>query len=488
MLSRSAFLLSAALAERFGDWKITEVKSVLSWKEGTVDIEHKVKAKNIGKVAAKTIYAGLPQAFGDKVGLATASTDNKDIPLTVTAGTEASKLWSLALKEPVAPGKSVSFVFEMTLGHVFKPFPERSLMLEKNQVILNAPLTLLFPYPVDSVSASLVNIPGSVSDIQPAGRLEGSSIFWALTPTEPFHAPSLTVRAMHPHSIPNFKSVRRVVELSPWSNVVVSEEYQLFNEATALESEFSRLPFSYQKNMGRDAFMFRVDGQLDQVTGILPRYAKNVHYFDVIGNVSTSTGRRIPKQYVEVSLEPRFPLLGGWRTEFQFQYELPHKFVSKVGADGKLELSLPLNHPFVGVFTDSLELEVMLPEGASEIEVIAPRGISQVEFETRKSWFDTPLFGGHVVAKFRVNGSFFLPQREALNHKFTVRYRLGWFWEARPTLLMSLYVLILVAVIVALSPRAILPEPESPSVLSVASETSYTVVETKAVQESKKRK
>ena len=54
----------------------------------------------------------------------------------------------------------------------------------------------------------------------------------------------------------------------------------------------------------------------------LPAAARDVYYRDVIGNISTSN-MQIQEEAVEVELRPRFPLFGGWKTQYYIGYNVP---------------------------------------------------------------------------------------------------------------------------------------------------------------------
>lgn len=57
-------------------------------------------------------------------------------------------------------------------------------------------------------------------------------------------------------------------------------------------------------------------------TATLPAGAKDIYYRDQIGNISTSAIRYVPGA-VELRIEPRFPLFGGWKTQFYQGYNVP---------------------------------------------------------------------------------------------------------------------------------------------------------------------
>ena len=54
----------------------------------------------------------------------------------------------------------------------------------------------------------------------------------------------------------------------------------------------------------------------------LPASARDVYYRDAIGNISTSN-LLVQDDVVEVELRPRFPLFGGWKTEYYIGYNVP---------------------------------------------------------------------------------------------------------------------------------------------------------------------
>lgn len=54
----------------------------------------------------------------------------------------------------------------------------------------------------------------------------------------------------------------------------------------------------------------------------LPAAARDVYYRDVIGNISTSN-LQVQEEAVEVELRPRFPLFGGWKTQYYIGYNVP---------------------------------------------------------------------------------------------------------------------------------------------------------------------
>lgn len=55
---------------------------------------------------------------------------------------------------------------------------------------------------------------------------------------------------------------------------------------------------------------------------MLPASARDVYYRDEIGNISTSHLHET-EEGVELELRPRFPLFGGWKTNYYIGYNVP---------------------------------------------------------------------------------------------------------------------------------------------------------------------
>jgi oligosaccharyltransferase complex subunit alpha (ribophorin I) len=55
---------------------------------------------------------------------------------------------------------------------------------------------------------------------------------------------------------------------------------------------------------------------------LLPPGAHGIYYRDQIGNISSS-GLRHLQNALELTVETRFPLFGGWKTQFYQGYNVP---------------------------------------------------------------------------------------------------------------------------------------------------------------------
>jgi oligosaccharyltransferase complex subunit alpha (ribophorin I) len=136
------------------------------------------------------------------------------------------------------------------------------------------------------------------------------------------------------------------------------------------------------------------------ITAALPPNVYETYYRDIIGNVSTSKLTYKASQ-TTVDLDMRFPLFGGWKSNFYIGYSARlSDFVSAEGNNYKLELDWIT--PFANVVTDELTFQVILPEGCTDIKSNgAEIGLEGPVYETRLTYLDSKWFGGgRPVLKF----------------------------------------------------------------------------------------
>jgi len=69
-----------------------------------------------------------------------------------------------------------------------------------------------------------------------------------------------------------------------------------------------------------------------------------------------------------MTLIPRFSLFGGWRSNFEFGYNLPlHHYLFKSGNTYLFKQVFGI--PFIDMITKNYTMKVILPEGAINIKV-----------------------------------------------------------------------------------------------------------------------
>ncbi len=109
------------------------------------------------------------------------------------------------------------------------------------------------------------------------------------------------------------RSLKRQIEVSLWGNIAVEDQIEVEHYGARLRGPFSRL--DYQRGVGMHA-------SVNSLKMILPAAARDIYYRDEIGNISTNHVRKLYDS-VEVDIQPRFPLFGGWKTFYVIGYNLP---------------------------------------------------------------------------------------------------------------------------------------------------------------------
>jgi oligosaccharyltransferase complex subunit alpha (ribophorin I) len=200
------------------------------------------------------------------------------------------------------------------------------------------------------------------------------------------------------HSVNNkpfakFSQAEREIEVSHWGNIAVEETYELKHVGAKLIGGFSRFDYqTYQINRANDYPVFTT------LTAYLPLESRNIYYRDQIGNISTSD-ITVDNGELNMDVTTRFPLFGGWKTEFYIGYSVPTDVALSVDADRADRYALSLNYftIFDNIWIDDMEIKIILPEGCSDIDVNVPYEISEQTFGRRFTYLDTKFNGGRPV-------------------------------------------------------------------------------------------
>jgi len=201
------------------------------------------------------------------------------------------------------------------------------------------------------------------------------------------------------------------VEVSHWGNIAIEYFSKIYNSGATLKGEFGRV--SYNKHNpanGKTA--------VKQLYAEIPYHAWGAFYYDEIGNISTSRAWRDSKdKVVKLGLEPRFPILGGWKTTFNLGYNLPpQKFLYQNITSGKYVLKQLFYIDLHELVSEDYTLKVILPEGAYDISADLPFEIEEQLTSTTFSYLDTIgrptlIFKKSLVAQYH-------------NQYFHINYRL----------------------------------------------------------------
>lgn len=68
-------------------------------------------------------------------------------------------------------------------------------------------------------------------------------------------------------------------------------------------------------------------------------------------------------------MTPRFPILGGWKSNFFIGFNLPTKFHVSTDGHDLYTLNLTYGLPYEDLLARNYTVRVVLPEGSSDIKV-----------------------------------------------------------------------------------------------------------------------
>jgi oligosaccharyltransferase complex subunit alpha (ribophorin I) len=180
----------------------------------------------------------------------------------------------------------------------------------------------------------------------------------------------LSVHYLNNYPMAKFSTMAKELEVSHWGAITVEEIYELKHAGAVLKGGFSR--FDYQMRRTGSSPSFR------SLVTTLPGTASNIYYRDQIGNISTSEMKTDKNGDIEMEIQARFPIFGGWQTQFYLGYMIPTENALFVDAEtGKFSLKFDFFTAFNDVWVEDMELKVILPEGCTDISVKVPYAVEQ---------------------------------------------------------------------------------------------------------------
>jgi oligosaccharyltransferase complex subunit alpha (ribophorin I) len=283
----------------------------------------------------------------------------------------------------ISAGSSVELEIHTSYPHAEIPLPEEIAQDDVQYVKFNGNVYLSTPY-LTKTQTTVVKAAGpaqSYSKVKPF-KLNGEKGV-TYGPYEDIAANSFAELSYHFETKAPFLTVTnlvREIEVSHWGNVAVTEDVSMRHSGAKLKGSFSRLDFQRNPNSARNA--------IKQFESHLPAAATDVYYRDVIGNVSTSN-LRVSSEAVVVQLRPRFPLFGGWKTQYTIGYNLPsYEVLSHSGSAFTLSIRF-VDHIYDDMVIDEAEVRVILPEGATNVKVNTPFSTQRLENQVRVTYLDT---------------------------------------------------------------------------------------------------
>ena len=161
--------------------------------------------------------------------------------------------------------------------------------------------------------------------------------------------------------------VIRDIEVSHWGNVRFEEKFIMKHDGAIMKGAF-------EPNLMDRGLMYghgsHDPSSVRSLKATLPVNTKNAYYIDRIGNISTSNFRQSSKKNCMLEIKPRYPLYGGWKTDFTIGYDVPSYELITIDMNSKVyTLNVTFGIPFKEPVVDDLTVVIALPEGILLIHV-----------------------------------------------------------------------------------------------------------------------
>eukprot|EP00794_Sanderia_malayensis_P007610 gene7610-8450_t len=304
------------------------------------------------------------------------------------AGHVEKDLVQVKFNSVLKPGKTITVIIDEVFSHLLTPFPAAIGQSDKQLVVLEGNHYIYSPY---NVNTQTTTVKLSSSAIESHSKLKPTSVsdrvvtYGPYKNIKPFSKDSMKVHFENNSPFCEVLEMTRLIELSHWGNIAVEESFTVKHVGAKLKGTFSR--YDYQRTPTHAAIKsFKVS---------LPASARDVYYRDAIGNISTSN-MLVQEDAVEVELRPRFPLFGGWKTQYYIGYNVPaYEYLFNRGDKYGLKMRF-IDHIFDDFHVKDLTVKIILPEGVKDIKVKTPFHIDEESKHLHFTYLDT--VGRPVIA------------------------------------------------------------------------------------------
>lgn len=369
------------------------MKRVLDLTKHVVRVHTDVQFVDAAQDTTEYVF-GLPAAQAARLAQLTAKCGKSPcevVPAThvdATAHPDVAQ-FTVVFKDSVAKGSTGHVKLSAHFTRVLTPFPEEITQKDEQLVVYEDSHVLLSPYTTETQTTKLKLPSGRVesfSAVEPVSRKGSAITYGPFANVAPFSGEKVRVHFKNHAPFMTVTNLVRELEVSMWGRVSVEEVYDLEHTGAKLKGGFSR--YEYTAHSQRGASFYDMEAYL-------PKDAVNVYYRDQIGNVSTSRLRQTSTRQ-ELLFQPRFPLFGGWKTQWYLGYSVPtHSVLTRSGDKFKLEMDFSTS--LEGAAVDDLTVKVILPEGSTNVQVNLPFAVDSITDTTRQTYLDTPLVGRPVL-------------------------------------------------------------------------------------------
>ncbi|GAB1598881.1 dolichyl-diphosphooligosaccharide--protein glycosyltransferase subunit 1-like [Argonauta hians] len=369
------------------DLVLNKVERGMDVSSHLIKISNSLVIENTGKTTANHFVYLLDPFLQNHEAYIGATLKGEDDKLKMkkkqtTINGQKNVYYHIDLTSGIEPGKTAVIELEVIYTHALEAYPSQIAQSEKQYVVFSANLYLFSPYRVISQSSAITCASSNIefyTKKKPVSQSESTINYGPYPNKDPLIMEELKVHFENNSPFLTVTNMERVIEISHWGNIAVEEHFQVTHSGATLKGPFSR--YDYQRNQ---------DGvsSIKSFKTILPAAARDVYYRDEIGNISTSHLKEMDDS-VELELRPRFPLFGGWKTQYYIGYNTPsYEYLYNKGDKYLLKMRL-IDHVFDDQVVDHLTVKIILPEGSKNIKLKPPFEIVQGKRQLHFTYLDT---------------------------------------------------------------------------------------------------
>jgi oligosaccharyltransferase complex subunit alpha (ribophorin I) len=339
---------------------------------------------NLARGQAVLVLSGGPArsfevAFKHALASIHASQGDARLKVSSAKATSNGASYTIDLAEPLTASNTVTVTVRVVFLNALTPYPT-AIQSQRDVHLVHFHGTLHYYSPYTIKSESLIvklqssQIESKTEDA--SAKVDGEKITYGpFTDVPAYSSEELKIHYRNGAPFVVAESVRRHVDIgSGWGSTTVEEHLKIRHNGATFKGAFSRL----------DAQRQPPATMVQEIIANLPVGASQIYFRDSIGNISSSHVDYNDNATV-VRFGQRFPLFGGWKTEFYYGYDVPTKTILQYEG-GHYYVRFPLASTFPNVLVKSLEVTAVLPSGASGYKVKVNG--AEVQFsETRtKAW------------------------------------------------------------------------------------------------------
>lgn len=338
-----------------------------------------------GEKAGRLAFIEATSADGKRKML-TRSVQINGLPKVDTESLTNASFFEVQLPKTLANGDVLELRVLQTFTRTQRPFPESIEQSEQQLVMWEDSSVFFSPYSTTTQDLSIRLASSRIENFtKKSSKRSGDLVSYGpLADTTTFSSNPIFIHFVNNSPFITFTTVSKDIEVSHWGNVAIQENYLLTHTGAKLRGEFTRSEYERIRHGEQAPASFRT------LVAELPRTAKDIYYRDCIGNVSTSHVRKA-RDHTRMEVDPRFPMFGGWESDFHIGYNLPSQNYLSVNNNDQDQYVLNISFavPFASAAIDSLTVRVILPEGATDIEWVTPFDIDSASFTEFKTYLDT---------------------------------------------------------------------------------------------------